>query len=166
MRFPSINMFDHEGPTVAILMKNITAGVFEHLNITLKFDTDKSIKYIEHILTGTAPKKYCVSLLACKDTEEYFTGTSGPLGAQRTPSWNILGSGIIRTGCALTGNWLMDKTSVKTLRNYCGSTWKNAYVESTAVPSRTIWSAFTEIYRKYSGLTYSITPITYVRFTI
>ena len=40
------------------VMHDITAGVVEHIYIISRLDTDKSIKYIELILTISVLKKY------------------------------------------------------------------------------------------------------------
>ena len=39
-------------------MKNLTVGLFEHLEITYNMDVDKMIKYSQLILRGTALKRY------------------------------------------------------------------------------------------------------------
>ena len=57
MTFPHINMFDYEVTTVVSTMRDLTVGVFEHLDIKSNLDIDKRIKYTERILIGTAPKK-------------------------------------------------------------------------------------------------------------
>ena len=40
-------MFDHEGPTVANTMRDLTVGVFGYLGTTFKLDIYKRIKYTE-----------------------------------------------------------------------------------------------------------------------
>ena len=42
-KFPYIDTFDHEGPTVVSAMRNLTSGVFEHLDIIPPMDVDKRV---------------------------------------------------------------------------------------------------------------------------
>ena len=46
IKFPYIDMFDHEGPVGISVMRGLIVGVFEHLEITSAMDIDLSIKYI------------------------------------------------------------------------------------------------------------------------
>ena len=50
------------------LMRDLTVGIFEHLDITAKTDVDKSVKYIYLILSGPVLKNNHEILLICKDT--------------------------------------------------------------------------------------------------
>ena len=60
-------MFGHEGCTMVCAMCDQKVGIFEHLEIMAKTYVDQRVKYIQHILTGTALKKYCDILLMCKN---------------------------------------------------------------------------------------------------
>ena len=53
-QFHYINTFDHEGPVVINAMRNLTVRVFEHLDIILPTDVDKSLAYTQRILRGHA----------------------------------------------------------------------------------------------------------------
>ena len=58
IKFPYIDMFDHEGLAVISEIRILTVGVFEHLEITSKLDLYIRIKYMERILRGPAIKKF------------------------------------------------------------------------------------------------------------
>ena len=49
-KFPYINTFDHEGPVVVNAMRELTSGVFEHLEITSHMDVDQRLSYTQLIL--------------------------------------------------------------------------------------------------------------------
>ena len=51
-------MFDHEGPAVVSAMRNLTAGVFEHLEINSPMDVDNILSYMQRILRIDALKNY------------------------------------------------------------------------------------------------------------
>ena len=67
-KLPPINTFNNQGPTVVNLMRDLTVGIFEHLDITAKTDVDKSVKYIYLILSGPVLKNNHEILLIYKDT--------------------------------------------------------------------------------------------------
>ena len=50
-------MFDHEIPSVVRAMRDLTVGVFEHLEITSDIDFDKKVMNMQRILIGTTLKK-------------------------------------------------------------------------------------------------------------
>ena len=52
-----IDMFDHEGPAVVIIMHDLTSGMFDHLDITSPIDVDQRLTYTQRILIGHALKK-------------------------------------------------------------------------------------------------------------
>ena len=54
-------------------MRDLTVGIFYHLDITDKTDVDKRVKYTERILEVTAPNKCRAILLVCKETTERYT---------------------------------------------------------------------------------------------
>ena len=54
-------------------MRNITVGVFEHLNITSPMDVDKRLAYTQRILRGAALKKYQEVLVTCRQSEKELT---------------------------------------------------------------------------------------------
>ena len=47
-------------------MRNLTSGVFEHLDIIPPMDVDKRVAYMKRILIGDTLKKYKVVRLECK----------------------------------------------------------------------------------------------------
>ena len=49
-----INTFDHEGTVVINVMRDLTAGVFEHLEIILPTDVDKRPACTQRIRIGSA----------------------------------------------------------------------------------------------------------------
>ena len=57
-KFPYINMFDHEGPTIVRSMRNLTVGVFENLDITSPMDMYRRVAYTQSILIKAALKHY------------------------------------------------------------------------------------------------------------
>ena len=65
-KFPYIDTFNHEGPVVIKAMHDLTAGFFEHLNITSPMDVKKGIAYMQHILRGAALKKYREVMVKCR----------------------------------------------------------------------------------------------------
>ena len=67
-------MLYHEGPTVIRAMRDITVGVFEHIEITYNMDVDKIIEYMECILRGTALNKYIQDLTDLKDSAKGVSG--------------------------------------------------------------------------------------------
>ena len=56
--FLHINMFYYEGPSVVNTMRDLTVGIFKHMNITAKTDIDKRVKNTERVLTRPLSKKY------------------------------------------------------------------------------------------------------------
>ena len=57
-KFSWIYTFYHEVPVVINALRDITVGVYGHLEITSKIDLDISIKYTERILRGLALKYF------------------------------------------------------------------------------------------------------------
>ena len=80
---PYIDTFNHEGTAVIHNMRKITGRVFEHLEITSDMDVDKSIKYTQRILRGTALKKYKQVLEECKELSKGIAGYQWTLGATK-----------------------------------------------------------------------------------
>ena len=78
-KFPFIDTFNHKGPDVVRVMRNLTVGVFEHLEITSLIDVYQRISYTQHILWGAALNKYKTILVECKDSEKGLAGVSGRL---------------------------------------------------------------------------------------
>ena len=54
-------------------MRDLTAGVFEHLYTTYKLGVYQGIKYTELILKLPEPNKYYASFLACKEMAKGFS---------------------------------------------------------------------------------------------
>ena len=46
-KFPYIDMFNHQGPDVVRVMRDLTVGVFEIIGVTSPMDVDKIIKYTQ-----------------------------------------------------------------------------------------------------------------------
>ena len=65
-KFPYIDMFDHEGPAVISAIRDLTVGVFEHLDITSPMDVGNRLAYTQSILRGAALKKYQEVLVICR----------------------------------------------------------------------------------------------------
>ena len=80
-RFPYIDTFNHEGPSVISVMRNLTIRVFEHIEITYVMDVDLSIKHTERILRGTSLKKYQHILAGCKALAKGIYGGQWSLGS-------------------------------------------------------------------------------------
>ena len=81
--FPWIDMFDHEGPTVINVMRDLIVIVFEHLVIMSKKDLDLRIKYTERILRNSTLKKFRQVLLTCKDAARGLVGNQWTLRAAK-----------------------------------------------------------------------------------
>ena len=65
-KFPYINTFNHKVPAVACVMRNLTIGVFEHLEIAPPLFVDEKVNYMQRLLRGLALKKYKKILVECK----------------------------------------------------------------------------------------------------
>ena len=50
-------MFDHEGPAVVSAMRNLTSGLFEHIEITSPMEVDQRVAYTQRIQIGVALNK-------------------------------------------------------------------------------------------------------------
>ena len=53
-------------------MRDLTSGVFEHLDTTYPMEVDQRIAYTHLILRGAALSKYKVVLMACKESMKDF----------------------------------------------------------------------------------------------
>ena len=53
-------------------MRDLTSGVFEHLDTTYPMEVDQRIAYTHLILRGAALRKYKVVLMACKESMKDF----------------------------------------------------------------------------------------------
>ena len=56
-------MFDHEGSEVFSAMRDLTARVFEHLDITSPMDVYQRVACMQHILRGDTLKNYRAALV-------------------------------------------------------------------------------------------------------
>ena len=102
MNFPYINTFDHEGPAVVSAMRDLTFGVFEHLEITSPVYVDQRVAYTQRILIGAALKKYKAVLGECKQLTKEIAGDKWYLGAlkglsmdnlwawEKMPTWDLI----------------------------------------------------------------------------
>ena len=79
-KLPYIGTFNHEGPTVVSAMRNLTVGVFEHLEITSIMDVDQRVAYTQHTLRGAALKKYRYVIVECKQLTNEIAGYKWDLG--------------------------------------------------------------------------------------
>ena len=62
-------MFDNDVHAVVSAMRDLTIGVFEHLEITFPMYVDKRVAYTQRILRGAALKKYRGVLAEFKQSE-------------------------------------------------------------------------------------------------
>ena len=82
-KFPYINAFDREGPAVFNTMRDLTSGVFEHLDITSPIDVYQRVAYRQIILRGAALKNYKAVWVECKQSSKYISGDNWDLGAMK-----------------------------------------------------------------------------------
>ena len=61
-------------------MRDLTVGVFEHLEIILPTDIYKRLAYTQRILKVSALKKYQEVLVTCKQSAKDLTGDEWTLG--------------------------------------------------------------------------------------
>ena len=73
-KFPYIKTFDYEGPTVLSSMRNLTGGVFDHLDITSHMGVYKSLAYTQRILRGAAIKKYREVMVSFRQLAKELAG--------------------------------------------------------------------------------------------
>ena len=79
-KFPYIDTFDHEGPTVFSATRKLTSGVFEHLVITSPLDVYQRVAFMQLILRGSVLNKYKAVLLDCKQSSNDLAGDKWNLG--------------------------------------------------------------------------------------
>ena len=72
--FPYIDTFDYKGPSVVRTMRDLTRGVFGHLEITSLPGVDKRVNYMQRLLRVLALKKYNTILAGCKETTRGIAG--------------------------------------------------------------------------------------------
>ena len=80
MKFPYIDTFDHERSIVVSAMRNLTVGVFEHLEITSSIDEDQRVAFMQRILRLSALRKYRAVLVECKQLVKEIAGDKWDLG--------------------------------------------------------------------------------------
>ena len=73
-KFPYIDTFDHERTAVVNAMRDLTIGVFEHLDIPSHMDMDQRVAYTQRIIVVSALKNYKSVLVECKPLENYIVG--------------------------------------------------------------------------------------------
>ena len=73
-KLPLIDTFDHEGPALVNVMRDLTSRVFDHLGITFPMDVDQRLAYKQRILRVAALKKYKVVLVDCKQSAKDLAG--------------------------------------------------------------------------------------------
>ena len=66
IKFPWIDIFDHEVHVMINVIHDLTVVVFENLYITSNFDFDLRIKYTERILGNSDPKNTDRSFLSAR----------------------------------------------------------------------------------------------------
>ena len=65
-QFLYIDTLNHEGLVLINAMRDLTSGVFDHLEIISPTDVDTRLAYTQRILRGSALKKYREILVTCK----------------------------------------------------------------------------------------------------
>ena len=94
-KFPYIDTFDNEGPTLFSAVHNLTIGLFEHLEITSPIKVYKRVAYMQRILRGSAFKKYEEVLVACRKLEkelvvdEWNLGELSGISAEAFWTWTM-----------------------------------------------------------------------------
>ena len=73
-QFLYTHTFDHEVPVFINAMRDLTFGVFEHLEIISPTDVDKSLAYTQRILRGSALKKNREVLVIRKQLTKELAG--------------------------------------------------------------------------------------------
>ena len=76
-------MFGHKRPAVICAMRNLTSGLFKHLEITSTLDVDKIVSYAQILLRGLAPNKQKTILAECKETAQVSLEISGILARRK-----------------------------------------------------------------------------------
>ena len=76
-------MFEHEIPAVISTMRDLTVGVFEHIEINSVIDVDKKIKYTEIILISSALHNYRHIMVECKESEKGLAGYHWTFGLDK-----------------------------------------------------------------------------------
>ena len=64
-------------------MRELTRGVFEHLETTYALDFDKIVNYTQRILRLLELKKYKTFLAECKESVKGFVGDQWTLGMKK-----------------------------------------------------------------------------------
>ena len=80
MAFPIIKYFQHEGHIVVGVIYNITAGIFEHLDIIYLYHIDRRWIYFDQVLMGPALITLRNYVLFCKYISEETSGKHWSLG--------------------------------------------------------------------------------------
>ena len=73
-KFPRINTFNHERPTMVNAMCDLTVRLFDHMDIMVKIVLDIRIDYTEYILTVPEMEKYRTTLMVFKETARVYVG--------------------------------------------------------------------------------------------
>ena len=79
-KFPYIDTFDHEGPALVNAMRDLTSGMFEHLDITSPMDVYQRVAYTQQIIRGAALKNYKAVLVEYKRSAKELAGDKWTLG--------------------------------------------------------------------------------------
>ena len=72
------------------MMRDLTVGLFEHLDIMSVMDLDPRIKYIEYILIVSVLNKYLQVLEECKESTKGLSGDQWSLGLAKVISMEQL----------------------------------------------------------------------------
>ena len=67
-------MFDHEGPAVGSVMRDLTVGVFDNLGITSPMNVYQRVAYMQRIFKGDALKIYTGVLVGCRQSAKELAG--------------------------------------------------------------------------------------------
>ena len=73
-KFPYIYIFYYDEPVVISTMRDITARVFDHLEITSHMDVDKRLAYTQRIIRGFTLTKYREVLVTCRHSAKNIAG--------------------------------------------------------------------------------------------
>ena len=83
IKFPYIDVFDHQVHAVVRAMRGLTVRLIEHIEITYPTDADKMIKCMQRILMGTVLNKYIQVLAGFKKSDKGLSVDQWALGATK-----------------------------------------------------------------------------------
>ena len=122
MKFPYIDTFNHQGSAVVRAMRNLTVGVFEHLETTPPTDVDQRIGHMQRILRKTALKKYKQVFSGCKETVKGIAGHQWALGATKDVNMEQFWTSAKTENIDSSGDMYL-------ISNWCSKFEKNTWFE-------------------------------------